>query len=93
MILFGVVQWSEEKNRKLQQRRGISFDRIAALYENEEFEAIVQHEARSNQQVLVMNIDGYTWAVPFVIEDDGQTLFLKTAYPSRKLHNQYGGDE
>jgi len=42
---------------------------------------------------MVMRIDGYTWAVPFVIEDDGQTLFLKTAYPSRKLHSQYGGDE
>ncbi len=93
MILDSVVRWSEEKNRELQQRRGISFDRIAVLYEKEEFEAIEQHEARPNQQVLVMKIDGYTWAVPFVIEDDGQTLFLKTAYPSRKLHKRYGGDE
>ena len=29
--------------------------------------------------------------VPFVIEADGQTIFLKTAYPSRKLHERYGG--
>ncbi len=93
MIFIGVVRWNEEKNRELQQRRGISFERIAAMYEKEEFEAIEQHEARPNQQVLVMKIDGYTWAVPFVIEDDGQTLFLKTAYPSRKLHKRYGDDE
>ena len=93
MILQGVVWWSEEKNRELQQRRGISFDRIAALYEKEEFEAIVKHETRPSQQILVMRIDGYTWAVPFVIDEDGQTLFLKTAYPSRKLHKRYGGDE
>jgi hypothetical protein len=88
-----VVRWSEEKNRELEERRGISFDRIAALYEKEEFEAILKHETRPNQQILVMQIDGYTWAVPFVIEEDGQTLFLKTAYPSRKLHRRYGGEQ
>ena len=42
--------------------------------------------------MLVMKIDGYTWAVPFVFEDDGKTMFFKTAYPSRKLHRQYGGE-
>ena len=88
-----MVRWNEEKNREFQQRRGISFDRIAALYEKEEFEAIVKHKSRPNQQILVMKIDGYTWAVPYVIEEDGQALFLKTAYPSRKLHERYGGDE
>ena len=93
MILGGVVRWSEEKNRELQQRRSISFDRVTALYEKEEFKAIVKHKTRPDQQILVMKIDGYTWAVPFVIEEDGQTLFLKTAYPSRKLHTRYGGDE
>ena len=88
-----MVRWSEEKNSQLQERRGISFNRIAELYENEEFEAIVKHKTRPTQQILIMKIDGYTWAVPFVIEEDGQTLFLKTAYPSRKLHKRYGGDE
>ena len=86
-----MVRWNEEKNRQLQERRGVSFDRIAELYEREEFEAVVKHETRPNQQILVMHIDGYTWAVPFVIEADGQTIFLKTAYPSRKLHERYGG--
>lgn len=88
-----MVRWNEEKNKQLQERRGISFDRIAELYENEEFETIVKNETRPNQQVLVMKIDGYFWAVPFVIEEDGQTLFLKTAYPSRKLHKRYGGQK
>ena len=69
-----MVRWSEAKNQQLQERRGISFDRIAELYEKEEFEAIVKHETRPNQQILVMKIDGYFWAVPFVIEEDGQTL-------------------
>lgn len=88
-----MVRWNEAKNRQLQERRGISFERIAELYEKEEFEAIVKHETRPNQLILVMRIDGYTWAVPFVVEDDGKTLFLKTAYPSRKLHRHYGGEQ
>ena len=88
-----MVRWDEVKSQQLQERRGISFDRIAELYEKEEFEAIVKHETRSNQQILVVKIDGYCWAVPFVIEEDGQTLFFKTAYPSRKLHKRYGGEE
>jgi hypothetical protein len=37
-----------------------------------------------------VQIAGYTWVVPFVIEED-ETIFLKTAYPSRKFHKLYGG--
>ena len=70
-----MVRWNEEKNRQLQERRGVSFDRIAELYEREEFEAVVKHEIRPNQQILIMHIDGYTWAVPVVIEADGQIVF------------------
>lgn len=58
----------------------------------EQYEAIIKHHIRPNQQILVMKIDGYTWAVPFVIEDDRKTIFLKTAYPSRQLHKRFGGD-
>lgn len=93
MTLRDLVRWSEDRNRELRQRRGISFERIAALYEKEEFEALVPHETWANQQILVMKIDGYAWAGPFVVEHDGQTLFLKKAYPSRELHKRYGGDE
>ncbi len=88
-----MVRWNETKNQQPQERRGISFDRIAELYEKEEFEAIVKHETRSNQQILVVKIDGYCWAVPFVIEEDGPTIFFKTAHPSRELHKRYRGEE
>ena len=88
-----MVRWDEAKHQQLQERRGISFDLIAELYEKEEFEAIVKHETRSNQQILVVKIDGYCCAVPCVIEEDRQTLFFNTAYPSRKLHKRYGGKD
>lgn len=58
----------------------------------EQYEAIIEHHTRPNQQIHVLKIDGYTWAVSFVIEDDRKTIFLKTAYPSRQLHKRFGGD-
>ena len=88
-----MVRWSEEKNAELQKKRGISFQRIAELYADELYEAVIKHPTRPNQQILVMKIDGYTWAVPFVFEDEGKTIFFKTAYRSRKLHRLYGGEK
>jgi hypothetical protein len=36
-----------------------------------------------------MNIDNYTWVVPFLINEKNQVI-LKTAFPSRKFHKKYG---
>ena len=51
---------------------------------------LLESPARPDQDIVVLSIHGYTWVVPFVVED-GNTLFLKTAYPSRKFHRRYGG--
>ena len=32
----------------------------------------------------------YIWVVPFVLEKD-ESIFLKTAYPSRKMNARFGG--
>lgn len=87
-----MIRWSAPKAEELRQRRGISFETIEALFLAGEYEEIIRYPSRENQQIQVLKIDGYTWAVPFVRESDG-TLFLKTAYPSRKLHRTYGGME
>lgn len=50
---------------------------------------MLKHPSRENQQIMVVRINSYTWAVPFVVEEDG-TIFLKTAFPSRKLHKIFG---
>ena len=39
------------------------------------------------QQVLILNINRYAYAVPFV--EQGEDRFLKTIIPSRKLTKQY----
>lgn len=40
-----------------------------------------------NQQILVIDINDYIYAVPFIEEE--QECFLKTIVPSRKLTKQY----
>ncbi len=48
-------------------------------------------EKYPNQKVLVVNIDNYSYCVPYIVEDD--TWFLKTRYPSRKFKYLIGGKE
>jgi len=44
-----------------------------------------------HQEIYVVFMNNYTYAVPFVTEEDG-SIFLKTAFPSRKLHKHYKGE-
>ena len=76
------IKWDQEKNLKLQELRGVSFEEIAALIEADAF-YLMAHPVRENQQIAVVMLDGYPWDVPFVIEKDG-SIFLKTAFPNRR---------
>ncbi|MDD9985832.1 MAG: hypothetical protein OXQ31_06160 [Spirochaetaceae bacterium] len=58
-----------------------------------EFKALLKHPTRDNQSIFILDIDEYTWVVPFVLEHDATTLFLKTAFPSRRFHARYGGSD
>jgi hypothetical protein len=40
--------------------------------------------------MFIVRLDGYVWVVPFVIEPDGETVFLKTAFWSLKFNRKYG---
>ena len=47
-------------------------------------------DAYPSQRILVVEIDGYAYVVPFVT--DGDVMFLKTIIPSRKMTKRYLGD-
>ena len=52
--------------------------------------AVTKHwnpEKYPNQKIFLIPIDDQIIAVPFV--RDGQTIFLKTAFPSRKMTKLY----
>ena len=77
------VKWSVLKSEWLKRTRGVSFEEIigARLVD------IIEHPQQQNQKILVYEHRHYYWAVPFVI--DGEEIFLKTIYPSRKLMKRY----
>ncbi|MFH1877390.1 MAG: BrnT family toxin [Candidatus Omnitrophota bacterium] len=83
------IQWDQDKNRKLKEERGISFDEILACIENGKILDIREHTAvKYDQEMLfIIELEGYVYYVPFV--EDEQGIFLKTIIPSRKMTKEY----
>ena len=84
-IICVKFDWDPEKNEKLKAERGISFEDITLLLGSGQLWAISDHwnsKEYPNQRVFLLPIDNYTYLVPFVM--DGDTFFLKTAFPIRK---------
>jgi uncharacterized DUF497 family protein len=89
---FGLVNfdWNPEKNEWLKDERGISFEEIALLLSNGILWKRTKHPNQKeypNQEVFLIPIDNYIYFVPYVI--DGETIFLKTAFPQRKATKDY----
>ena len=84
------IEFDPEKSAKLKNERGVSFDEIIALLDSEQLLDIIEHPNQTkypNQEVLVVNIDGYIHWVPFV--RSRKKIFLKTIFPSRKATALY----
>ena len=77
------TKWNALKNERLKPSQGVSFEEIIAS----KLIDIRKHPSRENQKILIYQHKGYLWAVPYVIE--GDEIFLKTIYPSRKLMKLY----
>ena len=77
------IRWSPLKSERLKKTRGVSFEEIIKA----KFVGIREHPIKQTQKILVYEYQGYLWAVPFVV--DGEVIFLKTIYPSRKLMKIY----
>jgi uncharacterized DUF497 family protein len=85
-----MIIWNEEKNTKLKLERNISFETVSEIILNKKYIDILESPTRPEQNIFVIEIDGYIYAVPFII-DENSNIFLKTAYPSRKLNRKYRG--
>jgi uncharacterized DUF497 family protein len=87
-----IIQWNDEKNSLLKHLRGVSFEQIVILLEENALIDVLDHpnkEKYGNQKLLLFNIENYIYVVPAVI--DGGSCFLKTIYPSRKYTEKYLG--
>jgi hypothetical protein len=85
-----MIRWNPEKDLWLQAHRGISFQDIAACILSGNLIDMVENPSRGGQEAFVIRFRDYIWVVPFVLEKD-DSIFLKTAYPSRKMNARFGG--
>jgi hypothetical protein len=81
-----------EKNQTLIKERGVSFEEFSSLIRDRKFVDIIQNPARTNQKIFIIPHNGYTYVVPYVMDED-DNIVLKTIFPSRKYHRQYSKNE
>ena len=83
-------RWPPEKNDLLKAERGISFEEITVAVEAGALLEVVPHpnpKKYPRQKIMVVEVAGYAYLVPFVEEDDH--FFLKTIIPSRKATRDF----
>ncbi|HEX5139744.1 MAG TPA: toxin [Dehalococcoidia bacterium] len=87
---MGYFAWNLEKNERLQQERGVSFEAVVLHIENGEVLDILEHPNQmkyAGQRIFVVRIGDYAYLVPFV--ENEEEVFLKTIIPSRKATGEY----
>lgn len=85
-----IYSWSSEKNKKLIEERGISFEDIILNIELGNVIEIYDHPNQDKypgQMILAIEVEDYVYLVPF-IEGEAE-IFLKTIIPSRKATKRY----
>lgn len=86
------IKYNEEKNLLLKETRGVCFeDVIEAVGKGNVLDYLEPKNKKkySNQQILVVKIKNYVWAVPYVVDKKKEVIFLKTVYPSRVSTKKY----
>jgi hypothetical protein len=85
-----MIRWNAEKDLWLKEYRGASFQDIAACILSDNLIDMIENPSRDGQEAFIIRFNNYIWVVPFIVEKDN-TVFLKTAFPSRKMNARFGG--
>lgn len=88
---YAHYQWDNEKNELLKYSREICFEQIAMHIDQGDLIDIIEHPNQNrypNQKMLVVNVTGYIYLVPFIKEEEN-IYFLKTIILSRKATKKY----
>ena len=84
-------RWDNGKNEILRQKRDICFEQIVMHINKGDLVDIIANPNQNKypgQKILIVDINGYIWLVPFVQEQEN-VYFLKTIIPSRKATKKY----
>lgn len=82
--------WDNVKNQKLKSERNISFEEVKIAVDEGKLLDDFKHSNKKrypNQRIMVVEIDNYAYYIPYV--QDGEKVFLKTIFPSRKATKKY----
>ncbi|MDD3182095.1 MAG: toxin [Alphaproteobacteria bacterium] len=73
-----------QKSAWLKEERGLGFEEIIHLLGQEELVEVFPHPSLNyrHQFICELVVDDYVYIVPFIV--DGDKVFLKTLFPSRK---------
>jgi len=88
------IAWDTEKNEKLKEERGISFEIALDIIFEEGLITVVDNPNRKkyqSQRLYIIGFHGYAYVIPCI--EDEQKIFLKTIYPSRKYTKIYIKEE
>lgn len=87
--MTNIFDWDNAKNEKLLAERGLSFETIVAVIEQNGVLDDIENPSANfpHQRALIVAVDNYAILVPYVM--DGETMFLKTAFPSRRATKLY----
>ena len=80
------IIFDEEKNKKLKQERGVSFEMVIEKMSRGEIVLDFKHpntERYPNQRIMVVEINNYPYCVPYIQTE--KEIVLKTIYPDRRF--------
>ncbi len=85
-----LFEWDDNKNKKLKNERGLSFEEAVFYIANDHILDIIPHPKQNKypgQKMFVVDIDDYAYLIPFI--ENKEMIFLKTIIPSRKATKKY----
>ena len=85
-----LFEWDDDKNKKLKNERGISFEEAVFYIANDGVLDVIPHPKQGKypgQKMFIVNIDNYAYLIPFI--ENKKIIFLKTIIPSRKATKKY----
>lgn len=85
-----LYEYSVEKNIKLWNERGVTFEDVIAILDSRGALGVIDHPNKAKyprQKIYIIEIDAYLYLVPFEKKDN--KAILKTIYPSRKMTKIY----
>jgi hypothetical protein len=84
------IRWSAEKDLLLRSdltRGGVGLAECAVAIEEGRILDDLPNPTREGQRIFVLEINDYAYVVPYITE--GDVIFLKTMFPSRKHTAHY----